>query len=360
MKIGFFYPEYYPLTSSASVHGYYIARELVKRGHKLLSAVNDKNPDCVQYPQTKAGMAGLVRDADILYVRLMSYFEHVALWKIMRPFSLPVIWEINAPLEEQWSLSDVSQQERNSLRRRNRNRRMFSRLVDAAVCVSDELVAYARDFLHIKDARCVPNGSDPELFQDNASTPFAKEEDKNSFTVLWAGNPRLPWQAMPLMFEVAKKIKTIDAGIRFVFIGTDKQYAFPSENNISVATAIAYQDMPRYIRGADVCLCLYNRAGWSPCGFYNSPLKLFDYMAAAKPVIGSRLGQIAKVIRNGENGMLTDNAVEDIIAKILQCRQHPEQCRAMGQAARRDVLTYYNWGRAADQIDALLRSKVHR
>ena len=47
MKIGFFYPPYYPVTASASVHGYKIAEELVNLGHTLLSCTNDENCDRV-------------------------------------------------------------------------------------------------------------------------------------------------------------------------------------------------------------------------------------------------------------------------------------------------------------------------
>jgi len=106
MKIGFFYPRYYPVTASASVHGYKIAKELVNRGHTLLSCTNDENPDCVKYPATKMGTCRLMKDADVLYIRLASYFEHVSMWKLVRPLSLPVIWEINAPLEERYAFDD--------------------------------------------------------------------------------------------------------------------------------------------------------------------------------------------------------------------------------------------------------------
>ncbi|MFH1062931.1 MAG: glycosyltransferase family 4 protein [Candidatus Omnitrophota bacterium] len=362
MKIGFFYPEYYPVSASASVHGYQLARGLIDRGHKLLTCTDDRNPDCIQYPSTKLGCLTLMQDADILYIRLMSYFEHAVMWKFAKPFRLPVVWEINAPLEEQLVFATDSTKADlvEEIKAQNRKRRFYSCFVDGAICVSEEMRKYARNFLKIKNSYCVPNGSDPKLFNPNNSVQQRPETWKNKFIVLWAGNPALPQQAIQLMQTVARKIQDADRDIIFVFISSEPEFEFSQEENIAVLSEVNYLSMPSYINNADLCLCLYNSYEWSKYGCYISPLKLFDYMSCAKPVIASDMGQISTVIEDNVNGLLTDNKVDDIVAKILECKENPRKAESLGKQARKTVTDYYNWDRVVQQTEDVLLSRIRK
>ena len=360
MKIGFFYPRYYPVTASASVHGYQIAQELVNRGHTLLSCTNDENPDCVRYPATKIGTYRLMKDADVLYIRLASYFEHVSMWKLVRPFSLPVIWEINAPLEERYAFGD----EENLLpkiKRLNRKRRFYAKFVDASVCVSRVIRDYSEDFLKIKKSVYVSNGSDPHHFSNEVAPASCTVEWRDYFKVVWAGNPAMPWQAMDLMVDVCKKIERKRDDILFVFICSErKKFSFPPLKNIRVIYDVNYIDMPKYLVAADVCMCLYKDYAWSKYGFYQSSLKLFDYMAAGKTVIASDMGQLSEVIKNGLNGFILPNSVDLIAEKIIHLAGQKELLSRIGRNARKDITSFYNWQRAAEQIEMLIFSLLEK
>jgi Glycosyl transferases group 1/Glycosyltransferase Family 4 len=61
-------------------------------------------------------------------------------------------------------------------------------------------------------------------------------------------------------------------------------------------------------------------------------------MSAAVPVIASRVGGLAEVIRHGENGLLVENDEAAISSAIRQLLDHPETARQIGAAARRTVI----------------------
>ncbi len=105
LKIWFFYVPYYPLSTGRSVHGFKLVQGLKKRGHQILSCLGDGNPDCINFERTKWGAIKLARESDVLYIRIAgrpvhSFLEKSTLLKLVRPFSLPVVWEVNAPVEE--------------------------------------------------------------------------------------------------------------------------------------------------------------------------------------------------------------------------------------------------------------------
>lgn len=358
MKIGFFYPQYYPVTASGSIHGYQIAKGLVERGHTLLSLTTAQNPYCKKYPPTKFGMLKLLKDADIFYIRLVSFFEHVSIWKLLKPFSLPVIWEINAPIEERFAFQNDDHMAA-KVKVLNRKRKFYAKFVDASICVSNTLKEYSNNFLKIKDSYYVSNGSDPLHFSPGISPAKCFDRLQNAFKVFWAGNPKMPWQALELMVNVCRRIEKIRNDVLFVFICSEKDvYPFPELDNILVLNRVNYMDMPKYLAAADLCLCLYNNYDWSKYGFYGSSLKLFDYMAAGKSTIASKMGQLEEVIDDGRNGFLVDNKVESLVDKILFLINQKDLLTQIGKNAREDIISYYNWERAVSQIEKIMLSKV--
>lgn len=238
--------------------------------------------------------------------------------------------------------------------RRSMKRRRLGRSVAAAVCVSRQLQDYARRHLGIQETFAIPNGSDPDMFTPALRNPELLGRFRDSFKVLWAGGTLWPWQGLPLIRKVAQALLHVDPKVVFVIIGKREHLNFEPTKNMVLIDEIPYFDVPKYVASADVCLCLYEEYSWCKWGFYNSPLKLFDYMSSAQPVIASGFGQIREVIKEGDNGFLTDNQVEDIVRRVLFLMQNPEKRREVGLRARQDVINYYNWDRVAVETERVL------
>jgi len=359
LKIGFFYVPYYPLSTGRSVHGFKLMEALKKRGHWILSCLGDGNPDCINFERTKWGAVKLAKESDVLYIRIAgrpvhSFLEKSTLLKLIRPFSLPVVWEVNAPVEE-LKASFPSGAERDALiRSENRKRKILAKLVNAGIGVSEVLKDYIQEFLGIKKAYYIPNGSDPHLFESKNLKETSLTHLKDKFKVCWMGNAENPWQGIELVLEVASRMQHIDPDIIFIVLTGNSLWKFPVLKNLFVLKEVPYSDFPHYLVSIDVCLCLYKEYNWIEYGFYGSSLKLFDYMAAGKPVVASNMGQISTIIKDGVNGLLVGNNVETIVEKILELKRDSEKGRRLGINARKDVISFYNWDRVAEQTEAVL------
>ncbi|MEI6124931.1 MAG: glycosyltransferase [Pseudomonadota bacterium] len=357
MDIGFFYVPYYPLTTGASVHGFQLVRGLKKRGHRILSCLGDGNPDCINFERTKAGAISLARKADVLYIRIatFSFLEKATLLKLLRPFSLPVVWEVNAPVEELKGSYSPGRERDALISRENRKRKILARLVDAGIGVSEPLREYIQNFLDIRKSYCIPNASDPGIFDPDKAKATVLDHLRGKLKVCWAGNASTPWQGIELVIDLAKKMEETDPDVVFIIITGDSLWPFPVLRNLMVLRQVPYGDLPHYLFSMDICLCLYQDYDCRELGFYNSSLKFFDYLAAGKPVIASCRGQLSEIIRHEVNGMLVENHIDTIINLLRMLKSDPEQRKRLGATARNDVINFYNWDRVAQQTEDVLK-----
>lgn len=110
------------------------------------------------------------------------------------------------------------------------------------------------------------------------------------------------------------------------------------------------------LREADV-LVLPNRAS-AISTRYTSPLKLFEYMAAGKPIVSSDLPSIREILRDGVNALLVPPgdpiALADRIDRLL--KDHALSSR-LARAAF-DEVPNYSWQRRAERLDALFAETI--
>ena len=343
--------QWYPLKGGGTVHIYQIVRQLVQRGHKIHSTFYYADaPDVKVYRQRE--LFQFLKNIDLLYIRIDGKFniEKFTCLKLLKAMKLPVIWEINAPIEEMlmrgkspWEVSRWSFQ-----------RKLLARWVDAAICVSREMQEYAQKNLGIKNVYYVPNGSDIELFSPQKRNRNLYGLVDDYFKVVWAGSSYYAWQGWEIVLQVARKMQTVDPKVKFILITRSRdlksQESIPE--NVLMLEEKNYFELPAYLASTDVGLCLYKPLTHNN-RFYFSPLKLFDYMACGLPVIGTNLGQISEVVKDKENGLLVENGIDEIIEKILFLKSQSAQAQKIGREARRTIEDYYNWervGRETEQV----------
>lgn len=114
--------------------------------------------------------------------------------------------------------------------------------------------------------------------------------------------------------------------------------------------------VPELLRRAAV-LVLPNQAS-AISTRYTSPLKLFEYMAAGRPIVASDLPSIREVLHDGADALLVPagdaGALATAIRRLLADR---ELARRLAKAAL-DAVPQYGWNRRAERLEALFNAVI--
>ncbi|MFN6947051.1 MAG: glycosyltransferase family 4 protein [Cytophagaceae bacterium] len=327
--------------SGGSVHASQIATRLLNRGHKLYTNLLSETDDFIKLNNEEFFTRG--KEIEAFYIRIDSdpCKDRLTLFRRAN-YKAPCIWEINSPIEELRTKGIPD----NQLDEYNKKRKRLAKMVDVAVCVSKEMEEYTRSFLQIQDTHVIPNGSDYHMF-----SPDNRDEnlyDKSKFKVILAASAEYAWQGINIVKKLAAELLSIDRDILILVTSEGN-----STENLWYLGHIPYSQMPRYLASADVGLCIYESIDFFN-KFYFSPLKMFDYMASGLPVIGSDVGQIRSIIRENQNGLLTDNSIGDIIEKLIFLKKNRDLASRMGAKGREAVISKYNWDSVVSAIEGIL------
>lgn len=124
--------------------------------------------------------------------------------------------------------------------------------------------------------------------------------------------------------------------------------------NFRMEGFVAQREVPSYLIASDVLVMPYSsgvtiRDG-TEAGRFTSPLKLFEYMAAAKPIVATGVPSVLEILRPGENSVVTspDDGGEFIRALGLVLADS-ELCARISDGARSDAAGY-TWEKRVEKI----------
>ncbi len=89
---------------------------------------------------------------------------------------------------------------------------------------------------------------------------------------------------------------------------------------------------------------------------YTSPLKLFEYLAAGRPIVASDLHAVREVLRDDDNALLVaPGSPAALAAAVRRLVSYPALGRRLAATAVDDA-GYYGWGTRAERIDVVLNA----
>ena len=218
---------------------------------------------------------------------------------------------------------------------------------------ADQIIVNSPGFVqHItekggKDIRVVPNGSDIELFVEGKYADNLRKnlnwEDK--FVVLYAGAHGLS-NDLEVVVRAAKILESIEE-IHIAFLGDGKEkenLRLLSEKinvtNISFLNPVPKNEIAGYLFAANTCLAILK-----PIELYKTtyPNKVFDYMAAGRPVVLAIDGVIREIVEKANCGIFCEPGSPEAIANaVIQLHHDPENTAQMGRNGKEYLMKYFD------------------
>jgi glycosyltransferase involved in cell wall biosynthesis len=155
-------------------------------------------------------------------------------------------------------------------------------------------------------------------------------------------------------------------GVRLLLIGNgltmpevEARLHQHAARDMAVLTGLVPQEEgPAHLAACDLLISphVQNPDG-SP--FFGSPTKIFEYMSMGRGIIASNLDQIGQVLRHGVTAwMVPPGDVEALVSAMEQLISNEPLARALGLAARREVLAHYTWEEHTRRIVQALHQRV--
>ena len=178
------------------------------------------------------------------------------------------------------------------------------------------------------------------------------------FTVLYAGTLGVTHGLMTIL-EAAEQIKNRD-DIRFVLVGdgSDKADLIAEAQrrrltNITFLDPLPHNLVPTLLAAGDVCLVHVRRV---PMGEGILPIKMFEAMACARPIVLALNGEARRIAVREANAAIyvqPENAAA-LTSAILHLREHPDLAAALGQRGRAYVQAHFDY----DPLTAVLDARI--
>ncbi|MCG8353289.1 MAG: glycosyltransferase family 4 protein [Chloroflexales bacterium] len=156
---------------------------------------------------------------------------------------------------------------------------------------------------------------------------------------------------------------------RFVLVGDGPERALAEQlaaawpGRFHFTGALAYEMAPDALRSAGVGVAPFNTAphpALRTAGFFWSPLKIYEYMAAGLPVVTTDLAPLNQVIREGVEGTLfREGDITGLAAAMDRVLRDPAAAQAMGARARERVVARYSWQRHCAELERVLEEMRH-
>jgi glycosyltransferase involved in cell wall biosynthesis len=382
MRIGYIYDlQIYPPKGGNHVHVLELIQGFLRNGHEVFVIDDPTFPGVRNFAPSK--VIDFLNAIDILYIRIDARFtKNNSLLNscIDNVIDKPIVLEINAPSNEalaysflggtkETNITDESilkliKRGIHALRNMPRihleelHRKQLSKKVHAAICVSNALGKYAKEFLKIENVVILPNGG-PLLSLDQIKN-YRLKKNHEQFTVLYSGSALYPWQGLNFLKPVIEHFYHNNQNIKFELCVNQYIESLPKTPNVEIKISLNRDELFERICQADLCLALHPEYFWSPWKFHGSPMKMFEYMGCGTPVLASNIGQMKDLITDGVNGFLCENKTESIIGKIEYAYKNKDKLTKVGMRGRDFIKSDRTWNHNINQTIELFSRLLNR
>lgn len=289
--------------------------------------------------------------------RLMQVLTTICLWRL-RPdilftrsplLALPGLWRGVQVVLELHSLPSNGSKTRVALQRSLRHPSL-RRIVTISQALADDLVAEFGPPHQGCDIVVAHDGAEP------GSRPGRAVEHNRPLRIGYFGH-LYPGKGMETITALAPMLPELSFE---VYGGTDADIArwraaCDGQDNLTLHGHIPHADVASRMAECDILIAPYaaqvSHVRGGDIGRWMSPLKLFEYMAAERPIVTSDLPVLREVVRDGETALLCPPGDTEVYATALRrLAADPELRARIGSASRELLEGEYTWEMRAQRV----------
>ena len=302
-----------------------------------------------------------IKNVDLVWGTSPPIFQGVTAWMLARLKRVPFLFEVR-DLWPQFAIAVGVLRSRTLIRLSFWLERFLYRRADRVMVNSPGFISHVTE----RGAKCVelvPNGADPEMFDpsDTGASFRIRHLLADKFVVLYAGAHGMS-NDLGVVLESARYLAGRRA-VRIVLLGDGKEKTALQKQaesldltNLLFLPPVPKNEMAAALAGADACLAILK-----PLEEYKTtyPNKVFDYMAAGRPVVLAIDGVIREVVEAAGCGIFVQPGDPSALAEaIITLVADPERSRKMGMAGRKYLEEYFSRERIAEKLVGLLEDMV--
>ncbi len=297
---------------------------------------------------------------DAVYERHSLWSYGAMEWAFLH--EIPALLEVNAPLiEEQERFRGLSHR---TLAEDARTRAFAS--ADAILAVSSEVAERTSEHAAARGrVSIVPNGVDHRRFHPDVPPAMPRPLDgAGDVTIGFVGTLKI-WHGVETLIEAFAIHARRNPQSRLLIVGDGPERAtlqalasrLGIEDRTRFTGAVDPDQVPSLVTSMDIAAAPYP----ADPGHYFSPLKLFEYMAAGRAIIASRIGQIESVLEHDRTGVLVSPGdTRELAAAIDALGSERERRARLACNARSAAVVHHTWDAVALRIVDLTHAAAER
>ena len=223
-----------------------------------------------------------------------------------------------------------------------------ARQCDVIACVSSTLKEILVQEIGIDPEKIVlvPNGVDIQFLDPKLHEPkrlFA------GFTIGFVGS-LYSWAGLDFLLEAIHELQTEGYELFLVVVGDGEMEQVWSKQSqilglgkkVKFVGRVPWQEVPQYIAGCD--LGYSGQIQLQMGKMYLSPMKLYEYMSMAKPVLASAFEDAKRLVVEAETGFLFQPGDKQSLKQaLIHAIAAKDRLPKMGEQARTEIETNHSW-----------------
>jgi glycosyltransferase involved in cell wall biosynthesis len=207
-----------------------------------------------------------------------------------------------------------------------------------------------------------PMAVDPEVFDPHVSGDRVRRRyglgDRP--VIGWAGSFRR-FHGLEQALDAFARIHQRQPETRLLLVGDGRErprlaarvHDLGLQEAVVFTGAIGHTDVPAHVAAMDVAV-VTARADEA---FHYSPLKMREYMSMGRPVVGPRVGEVARVVGEASAGALYEPGdVDSLATELLRLLEDMDERAALGAAGRTWIQAHGTWDVQLERLVAHLAS----